>query len=123
MAAQRQRPRKGLIHHSDRGGQYAAEAYAKQLGRMGAVASMSRRGCCCDNAPMESFFHTLKAELVHHRPRATREEAERDLFAYIEGHCNRTRIHSALGSLTPDQAEPKASYPASIKTGQDQGRP
>lgn len=109
MAAQRQRPGKGLIHHSDRGSQYAAEAYAKQLGRMGAIASMSRTGCCYDNAPMESFFHTLKVELVHHRHWATREEAKRDLFAYIEGYYNRARIHSALGYLTPEQAERKAS--------------
>jgi transposase InsO family protein len=64
MAAQRQRPGPELTHHSDRGSQYAAEAYAQQLAAIGAMPSMSRTGCCYDNAPMESFFHTLKVELV-----------------------------------------------------------
>ncbi len=72
MAAQRQRPAAGLICHSDRGSQYAAEAYRKQLAAMGARPSMSRSACCYDNAPMESFFHTLKVELVHQRRWATR---------------------------------------------------
>lgn len=66
---------------------------------------MSRKGSCHDNAPMESFFHTLKVELVHDRRWATREDARRDLFGYIEGHYNRARLHSALGYLTPEQAE------------------
>ncbi len=70
---------------------------------------MSRTGCCYDNAPMESFFHTLKVELVHQRRWATRDEARRDLFAYIEGYYNRQRIHSALGYITPEQAERNAS--------------
>jgi transposase InsO family protein len=109
MAAQRQRPRAGLIHHSDRGSQYAAVAYRDRLNELGAVLSMSRTGCCYDNAPMESFFHTLKVELVHQRCFATREEARRELFAYIEGYYNRQRIHSALGYLTPEQAERQAS--------------
>lgn len=105
MAAQRQQPAKGLICHSDRGSQYASEAYAKQLIAIKAKPSMSRTACCYDNAPMESFFHTLKVELVHQRRWATREEARRDLFAYIEGYYNRRRIHSALGYRTPEQAE------------------
>ena len=84
MAAQRQRPAEGLICHSDRGSQYASEAYGRQLFVMQAKPSMSRTACCYDNAPMESFFHTLKVELVHQRRWATREEARRDLFAYIE---------------------------------------
>ncbi len=109
MATQRQRPGPGLIHHSDRGSQYAAEAYARQLALMKAKPSMSRTGCCYDNAPMESFFHSLKVELVHQRHWATREEARRDLFGYIEAYYNRQRIHSALGYLTPEQAERKAS--------------
>ena len=70
---------------------------------------MSRTGCCSDNAPMESFFHTLKVELVHQRRWATRDEARRDLFAYIEGYYNRQRFHSALGYVTPEQAERNAS--------------
>ncbi len=109
MASQRQRPAAGLIHHSDRGSQYAAETYRKQLSGMKAMPSMSRTGCCYDNAPMESFFHTLKVELVHQRRWTTRDEARRDLFAYIEGYYNRQRIHSALGYITPEQAERKAS--------------
>ena len=109
MAVQRQRPAPGLIHHSDRGSQFAADAYAKQLAAIGAMPSMSRTGNCYDNAPMESFFHTLKVELVHQHRWATRDEARRDLFAYIEGYYNRARCHSALGYLTPEQAERKAS--------------
>jgi putative transposase len=66
---------------------------------------MSRTACCHDNAPMESFFHTLKIELAHQRQWPTREDARRDLFAYIEGYYNRRRIHSALGYRTPEQAE------------------
>jgi putative transposase len=109
MAVQRQRPGPGLVHHSDRGSQYAAEAYRKQLSKMKAMPSMSRTGCCYDNAPMESFFHSLKVELVHQRRWTTRDEARRDVFAYIEGYYNQQRIHSALGYLTPEQAERKAS--------------
>ena len=105
MAAQRQRLTGGLVHHSDRGSQYAAEAYRKQLAAIKATPSMSRTGCCYDNAPMESFFHTLKVELVHQRRWPTRDAARRDLFAYIEGYYNRSRIHSALGYRTPEQAE------------------
>jgi putative transposase len=70
---------------------------------------MSRRGNCLDNALMESFFASLKVELVHQCRWATRAEARRDLFGYIEGYSNRQRIHSALGYLTPEQAERKAS--------------
>ena len=72
---------------------------------MSATPSMSRTACCYDNAPMESFFHTLKVELVHQRQWSTRDEARCDLFAYIEGYYNRRRIHSALGYRTPEQAE------------------
>ena len=109
MAIQRQRPGPGLIHHSDRGSQYAAGGYRQVLDAANIVQSMSRKGNCWDNAPMESFFHTLKAELVHHAAYATREAAKRDLFAYIEGYYNRQRLHSALGYLTPEQAELQAA--------------
>ncbi|WP_420794306.1 IS3 family transposase [Sphingosinicella microcystinivorans] len=105
MAAQRQRPARGLVHHSDRGSQYAAGAYVDQLTAIGATASMSRTGNCYDNAPMESFFHTLKVELVHQCRWATHVEARQALFGYIEGYYNRHRMHSALGYLTPEQAE------------------
>ncbi len=109
MAIQRQRPARGLIHHSDRGSQYAAGDYRASLKASGIVPSMSRKGNCWDNAPMESWFHTLKTELVHHAAYATREAAKRDLFAYIEGYYNRQRLHSALGYVTPEQAELQAA--------------
>ncbi|WP_414899190.1 IS3 family transposase [Sphingomonas sp. Leaf10] len=105
MAAQRQRPAPGLICHSDRGSQYAAGAYVDYLSAIHAAPSMSRTGNCYDNAPMESFFHTLKVELVHQCRWATQAEARQALFGYIEGYYNRRRMHSALGYLTPEQAE------------------
>ncbi len=104
MATQRQRPSAGLICHSDRGSQSAAEAYRRQLADLRAMPSVSRAGCCSDDAPMESFFHTLKVDLVHQRRWATRDDPRRDLFAYIEGYDNRQRLHSALGDITPEQA-------------------
>ena len=70
---------------------------------------MSRKGNCWGNAPMESFFGTAKAELVHQQRYPTREAAKRNLFASMEGDCNRHRIHSALGSITPEQAERQAA--------------
>lgn len=105
MAIKRQPPSPGLIHHSDRGIQYAAEAYRRVLAGFGITPSMSRKGDCLDNAPMESFFHTLKTERVHHRIYATRADARRDLFQYIEGFYNSRRLHSALGYLSPAHAE------------------
>ena len=105
MAVQRQRPKPGLIHHSDRGSQYASGDYQNSLTASGMTPSMSRKANCWDNAPMESFFHTLKTELVHHRHYATREEAKTDLFHYIEGYYNRQRIHSAINYMTPVQME------------------
>ncbi len=86
MAIQRQRPQPGLIHHSDRGSQYASDNYRQALADAEMIQSMSRKGNYWDNAPMESFFHTLKTELVHHKNYATKEEAKRDLFQYIEGY-------------------------------------
>ena len=88
--------------------QYAAEAYRSALARSGVTPSMSRKGDCWDNAPMESFFHTLKTERVHHRVYATRDEARRDLFGYIEGFYNPRRLHSALGYVSPAEAERRA---------------
>jgi putative transposase len=105
MAIQRRRPRAGLIHHSDRGSQYAAGTYRDILRAAAITPSMSRKGNCWDNAPMESFFGTLKTELVHQREYLDRDAARRELFAYIEGYYNRQRIHSAIGYLTPDQAD------------------
>lgn len=109
MAIQRQRPGPGLIQHSDRGVPYACTDYQDALEAAGIRPSMSRRGNALDNAPMESFFHTLKAELVHHRSYATHDEARRDLFAYVEGFYNRQRLHSALGYRTPAEVEQRSS--------------
>jgi len=109
MAIERQKPAPGLIHHSDRGIQYAAETYRSALAQSGITPSMSRKGDCWDNAPMESFFHTLKTERVHHRVYATRAEARRDLFGYIEGFYNSRRLHSALGYISPAEMERRAA--------------
>jgi putative transposase len=109
MAIQRRRPAAGLIHHSDRGSQYAAGNYRDILQAAAIVRSMSRKGNCWDNAPMESFFGTLKTELVHQSEYPDRDAARRDLFAYIEGYYNRHRRHSAIGYITPEQAEAKSA--------------
>lgn len=95
------RPPKGLIHHSDRGSQYCSKSYRKLLKQFGILCSMSRKGNCWDNAPMESFFGTLKTELVHHRHYRTRAEAHRDIREYIEVFYNRQRRHAKLGYLSP----------------------
>ena len=109
MAIQRRRPGPGLMHHSDRGSQYAAGDYRKILQAAAITQSMSRKASCRDNAPMESFFGTLKTELVHQGDYPDREAARRDLFAYIEGYYNRRRIHSAIGYITPEQADRKTA--------------
>ena len=103
MAIVRQRPAPGLLHHADRGVQYAAHGYRARLQAHGMLCSMSRKGDCWDNAPMESFFATLKGELVEEADYQTRDEARADVFQYIEGFYNRRRLHSALGYLTPEQ--------------------
>lgn len=97
-----------LIAHSDRGCQYASEAYREQLKGLGIQASMSRKGNCYDNAYAESFFHTLKVELVHRRRFKTRREATMALFEYIEVWYNRRRLHSSLGYSNPVDYEAKA---------------
>jgi transposase InsO family protein len=109
MAIQRQKPPPGLIHHSDRGSQYAAAGYRKVLNAAGMIQSMSRKGNCWDNAPMESCLGTIKTELVHEACYSTRDAARHNLFAYIEGYYNRQRLHSALGYITPDEAERQAA--------------
>ena len=105
MAVGRRRPGPGLIHHSDRGSQYASSEYREALRSHGMLCSMSRTGDCWDNAPMESWFHTLKTELVNHRPYRTRQEARSDIFWFIEVFYNRSRRHSSLGYLTPMEYE------------------
>jgi putative transposase len=105
MAYRRRRPGRGLIHHSDRGSQYASDGYRNLVKDYGMQMSMSRKGDCWDNAPMESFFGTLKKELVHHRKYRSREEARREIFDYIEIFYNRERLHSSLGYLSPAHYE------------------
>lgn len=95
------RPRPGLVHHSDRGAQYAGAAYRALLAEAGAVASMSRKGDCWDNAVVESFFSTLKSELLPRRPLPTQAEARTAIAQYIEGWYNPRRRHSTLGYLSP----------------------
>ena len=95
------RPDKGLIHHSDRGSQYCSHEYRHILERFGLKASMSRKGNCYDNAPMESFWGTLKQELVHHRRYRTRQEAIHDITEYIEIFYRRQRLQPGLGFLSP----------------------
>ena len=100
-AVKARRPPEGLIHHSDRGSQYCAIDYQKFLTRFGMKPSMSRRGNCYDNAPMESFWGTLKNELVHHHHYRTREEAKKEITEYIEVFYNRERRQKRLGYLSP----------------------
>jgi len=104
MALQRCQPGRGLIHHSDRGVQYAAGPYQAVLERHGIQPSMSRRGNCLDNAPMESFFASLKTERVHEARFRTRAEARAAVFEDIAVFYNRQRLHSALGYRTPVEA-------------------
>ena len=105
MALQNRPASSGLLHHSDRGVQYAAADYQQLLAQYQIQASMSRTGNVYDNAPMESFFSTLKCEHVHWQHYRTRAEARTDIFGYIEGFYNRIRRHSALGYLSPEQFE------------------
>jgi transposase InsO family protein len=100
-AVQQKRPTPGLIHHSDRGSQYCAHEYRKLIDQFRMKASMSRRGNCYDNAPMESLWGSLKNELVHHCRYATRAEAEASIREYIEIFYNRQRRHSRLGNISP----------------------
>ena len=111
MALAWRRPPAGFLHHSDRGGQYASEEYPALLDAHDALISMSRKGNVYDNAPMESFFATLKSELVHRRRYHTRAEARADIFEYIETFYNRRRRHSALGYLSPLEFERRATSP------------
>jgi len=108
------RPRKGLIHHSDRGSQYCADDYQTLLNQFGMTASMSRKGKCYDNAPMESFWGTLKQELVYQKRYRTRQEAMQDITEYIEVFYNRQRRQAKLGYLSPVAYEQKfyAGQPA-----------
>ena len=101
MALQHRRPLAGLVHHSDRGRQYASAAYRQRLAQAGVIPSMSRKGNCYDNALMESFWSTLKRGLIHPQVFATRAQARATIFEWIEVFYNRTRLHSALGYKSP----------------------
>jgi len=101
MALKQRRPPAGLVHHSDRGVQYASAAYRQRLALAGVIPSMSRRGNCYDNALMESFWSTLKRGLIHRTHFATRAQARAAIFEWVEVFYNRTRFHSALGYKSP----------------------
>jgi putative transposase len=105
MALEHRSPAAGLLHHSDRGVQYACEAYQSLLEKEGMQSSMSRTGNCHDNAAMESFFGTLKRELIYQERYATHEQARRSIFEYIEVFYNRQRKHSSLGYRSPVEFE------------------
>jgi putative transposase len=105
MALDRRQPDPALLHHTDRGSQYASTDYQLELEEAGLRCSMSRKGNCYDNAVAESFFATLKKELAHHRHWRTRDEAKPAIFEYIEGFYNRRRRHSALGYRSPVEYE------------------
>src|SRR5204863_3505122 len=105
-------PPRGLLHHSDRGSQYASGDYQRMLAQHGIVCSMSRRGDCWDNAVAESFFATLKVDLVHDAAWTTRAAARRELFDYLEPFYNGRRRHSALGYLSPRAFEQQREYAA-----------
>lgn len=105
MALTARMPMAGLIHHSDRGVQYAAKPVQKLLKANAIECSMSRKGNCYDNAVQESFYHSLKTELVYHEHYRTRDEARASIFDYIEVFYNRERLHSTLGYMSPLQFE------------------
>ena len=107
MALISRRPYKGLIWHTDRGSQYASYSHKNLLEHHGIVQSMSRKGNCWDNAVAESFFHTLKTELIYHEVYETKAQANQSIFEYIEVYYNRERIHSSNNNLSPVAFEEK----------------
>jgi len=110
-ALHRRRPARGLVFHSDRGCQYVSAQHARLAGRHGIALSVGRRGQCWDNAVAESFFATIKTELLHRQPWPTHAAAHRAVFEYIEGWYNTRRRHSSLGYLSPAAYETSASNP------------
>jgi transposase InsO family protein len=105
MALFRRKFPEGVIVHSDRGSQYCSDRYRKLIKSYKLIGSMSRKANCWDNAIAESFFHTLKVELVHENKYKTREEAKSSIFRYIEEYYNRKRMHSAIDYSTPSEFE------------------
>jgi putative transposase len=108
MAVWRRKPKPGLIHHTDRGSQYAGKVYQRELKKYGMICSMSRKGDCWDNAVVERFFRSLKTERTNHRLYRNREEAKRDVIDYIEMFYNSCRLHSYLGYTSPNEFEMSA---------------
>ena len=108
MAIWARKPAKGLVWHTDRGSQYAADSHLAIIKQHHIVQSMSRKGNCWDNAVAASFFHTLKVELIHRIKFRTRDEAKRRIFEYVEMYYNRRRAHSTLGNLSPFEYEKQA---------------
>lgn len=104
----RRNPSKGLVYHSDRGVQYSSNDFKNLLARYEFIGSMSKKGDCWDNAVAESFFHTLKVELIHRMKFKTREEAKIKIFEYVEMYYNRKRAHSTLGFLSPFDYEKRS---------------
>jgi len=107
MAIVHRNPQRGIIFHSDRGSQYTSSSFRDLLKNYGIVQSMSSTGNCYDNAITESFFHTLKTELIYWEKYQTRVEAKSSIFEYIEINYNRRRLHSSLGYLSPVEFEEK----------------
>ena len=108
QAILRRNPSKGLVCHTDRGSQYAGHDFKAILAQNEFIGSMSKKGDCWDNAVAESFFHTLKVELIHRNKFKTRDEAKRKIFEYVEMYYNRRRAHSTLGYLSPFEYERQA---------------
>jgi putative transposase len=107
MALMSRQPPEGMLFHSDRGSQYCSHIFRRKLDGHKIRQSMSRKGNCWDNAPVESFFKTLKAELCGHRAFLNRKAARAAIFEYIEVFYNRVRLHSTLGYLTPEEYDRK----------------
>ena len=105
MAVKRRNPQPGLLHHSDRGCQYTSAEYRSALDELGIAVSMSRKGNCWDNAVAESFFATIKAELINRTRWSNRLELRSAVFEYIEVFYNRRRLHSSIGYKTPAEVE------------------
>ena len=101
----KRRPAPGFIFHSDRGSQYCSKRFRSVVEKAKGIQSMSGTGCCYDNAITETFFSTLKRELVYHLCFTTRQEAQSSIFRYIEGFYNRKRLHSAIGYCSPEEFE------------------
>ena len=118
MALRQRQPVGPLIHHSDRGSQYTGQAFQELLAENNIASSMSGRGNCYDNAPVESFFGTLKTELVNHAVYQTRQEAMTDIFFYIEGFYNRSRRHSSLGFLSPADFKAALAQPVFLESSE-----